>query len=197
MTRRSGATCSTGRPGSTSNRRSASKWSSTCLPVLQEVLQGFPRRPRVRVARDAMLALPIVEAPLETVAFEEAVDLYPSREARQRHRAIERRLSDRRLRGEKRPHRAAPRPRLRPSRAGRPVVCTQPRTRVSRRRRLFRRIGPAAPSGRRSLAGSWGRSCRAHSRQSIASSHISGTLRRSCGGRFERLRGRRSGTIAS
>jgi len=48
----------------------------TCLPVLQEVLQGFRDDRAFRVARDAMLAFPIVEAPLETAVFEEAVDLF-------------------------------------------------------------------------------------------------------------------------
>lgn len=48
----------------------------TCLPVLQEVLQGFRDDRAFRVARDAMLAFPIVEAPLETAAFEEAADLF-------------------------------------------------------------------------------------------------------------------------
>lgn len=48
----------------------------TCLPVLQEVLQGF-RDPRAfALARDAMLALPTVESPLRTDVFMEAVDLY-------------------------------------------------------------------------------------------------------------------------
>ncbi|MCY4509456.1 MAG: PIN domain-containing protein [Acidobacteria bacterium] len=48
----------------------------TCLPVLQEVLQGFRDDRAFRVARDAMLAFPIVEAPLETAVFEDAVDLF-------------------------------------------------------------------------------------------------------------------------
>jgi len=48
----------------------------TCLPVLQEVLQGFREEPAFAVARDAMLALPIVEAPLRQEVFEEAVGLY-------------------------------------------------------------------------------------------------------------------------
>lgn len=48
----------------------------TCLPIMQEVLQGFRDDRAFRVARDAMHALPIVEAPLETVVFDEAVDLY-------------------------------------------------------------------------------------------------------------------------
>ena len=48
----------------------------TCLPVMQEVLQGFRDDRAFRVARDAMQALPIVEAPLGMVVFEQAVDLY-------------------------------------------------------------------------------------------------------------------------
>ena len=48
----------------------------TCLPVLQEVLQGFREERAFSVARDAMLALPIVDAPLPRERFEEAVDLY-------------------------------------------------------------------------------------------------------------------------
>jgi len=48
----------------------------TCLPVVQEVLQGFTTEPAFRTARSAMLALPIVESPLGTEVFEEAVDLY-------------------------------------------------------------------------------------------------------------------------
>ena len=50
----------------------------TCLPVLQEVLQGFADERAFTVARDAMHALPIVEAPLETTVFDEAVALYRS-----------------------------------------------------------------------------------------------------------------------
>jgi hypothetical protein len=48
----------------------------TCLPVIQEVLQGFRDERAFRVARDAMLALPIVESPLLSELVEEAVDLY-------------------------------------------------------------------------------------------------------------------------
>jgi predicted nucleic acid-binding protein len=48
----------------------------TCLPILQEVLQGFRDEAAFRVARDAMLALPIVESPLRQEVFEEAVHLY-------------------------------------------------------------------------------------------------------------------------
>lgn len=48
----------------------------TCLPVVQEVLQGFTAEDTFRVGRDAMLALPIVESPLRAELFGEAVDLY-------------------------------------------------------------------------------------------------------------------------
>ena len=48
----------------------------TCLPVVQEVLQGFQDDRAYRIAREALLALPIVEAPLRTEVFEDAVGLY-------------------------------------------------------------------------------------------------------------------------
>ena len=48
----------------------------TCLPVVQEVLQGFTTEDAFRVGRDAMLALPIVESPLRVEVIGEAVDLY-------------------------------------------------------------------------------------------------------------------------
>jgi predicted nucleic acid-binding protein len=48
----------------------------TCLPVVQEVLQGFTDEAAFAVARDAMGALPIVESPLRAEAFDEAVQLY-------------------------------------------------------------------------------------------------------------------------
>ena len=48
----------------------------TCLPVIQEVLQGFNRESDYRVAREAMLALPIVESPLGQDVVDEAIDLY-------------------------------------------------------------------------------------------------------------------------
>lgn len=48
----------------------------TCLPVVQEVLQGFRDEQAYRRAREAMRSLPIVESPLAQVVFEEAVDLY-------------------------------------------------------------------------------------------------------------------------
>ncbi len=48
----------------------------TCVPVIQEVLQGFDREADFRLARDAMWAFPIVEAPLPRSVVDEAVDLY-------------------------------------------------------------------------------------------------------------------------
>lgn len=48
----------------------------TCLPIVQEVLQGFREERAHRIAREAMLALPIVEAPLRTERFLEAAELY-------------------------------------------------------------------------------------------------------------------------
>jgi predicted nucleic acid-binding protein len=48
----------------------------TCLPVVQEVLQGFAREDQFRVARDAMWSLPIVEMPLGQRVIDEAVELY-------------------------------------------------------------------------------------------------------------------------
>ena len=48
----------------------------TCLPVLQEVLQGFDREADFRRAREAMWALPIVESPLRPALVDDAVDLY-------------------------------------------------------------------------------------------------------------------------
>jgi predicted nucleic acid-binding protein len=48
----------------------------TCLPVVQEVLQGFRDEQAFRIARDAILAFPIVESPLRLEVVEEAVRLY-------------------------------------------------------------------------------------------------------------------------
>jgi predicted nucleic acid-binding protein len=48
----------------------------TCLPVVQEVLQGFREERSFRLARESMLSLPIVETPLGEVVFLEAVALY-------------------------------------------------------------------------------------------------------------------------
>lgn len=50
----------------------------TCLPVIQEVLQGFRDEAAHRRARSAMLALPSVDTPLDQDVFLSAVDLYRS-----------------------------------------------------------------------------------------------------------------------
>ncbi len=62
----------------------------TCLPVIQEVLQGFREESAFRIAREAMLAFPIVEAPLSIEVFEDAVFLY--RSARRRGITVRSRL---------------------------------------------------------------------------------------------------------
>lgn len=49
---------------------------ATCLPIVQEVLQGFRDERAHRRAREAMLAFPTVESPLRAEVFLEAVDLY-------------------------------------------------------------------------------------------------------------------------
>ena len=41
----------------------------TCLPVVQEVLQGFREERAYRAAREAMLALPIIESPMVETLF--------------------------------------------------------------------------------------------------------------------------------
>ena len=49
---------------------------ATCLPVIQEVLQGFREETAFRTAREAMLALPMVESPLRPELFLQAADLF-------------------------------------------------------------------------------------------------------------------------
>ena len=48
----------------------------TVLPVVQEVLQGFADRRAFETAREAMLALPMVESPMRDEVFIEAAELY-------------------------------------------------------------------------------------------------------------------------
>jgi len=48
----------------------------TCLPVVQELLQGFRDEGAYRRAREAVLSLPIVESPLGSDVFLDAVGLY-------------------------------------------------------------------------------------------------------------------------
>lgn len=48
----------------------------TCLPVIQEVLQGFRDESAFRKAHRAMFAFPVIEAPIGRAVFEEATRLY-------------------------------------------------------------------------------------------------------------------------
>lgn len=48
----------------------------TCLPIIQEVLQGFDDERAFRTARVAIYSLPCVESPLSAGVVDEAVDLY-------------------------------------------------------------------------------------------------------------------------
>lgn len=47
-----------------------------CLPILQEVLQGFREEGAFRTAREALMAFPMVESPMALEVFEEAAQLY-------------------------------------------------------------------------------------------------------------------------
>ncbi len=47
-----------------------------CLPVVQEVLQGFRDEDAFRRAKESLLSLPIVESPMGQDVYERAVDLY-------------------------------------------------------------------------------------------------------------------------
>lgn len=51
---------------------------ATCLPVVQEVLQGMRDERAFRVAREALTSLPILESPIRLEVFEEAAALYRS-----------------------------------------------------------------------------------------------------------------------
>ena len=48
----------------------------TCLPVIQEVLQGFDDQRSFDLARESILALPVVESPMRQDLFLEAINLY-------------------------------------------------------------------------------------------------------------------------
>jgi predicted nucleic acid-binding protein len=49
---------------------------ATCLPIVQEVLQGFREDSAFRFARQNLLALPVVESPLSLDVFEMGAQLY-------------------------------------------------------------------------------------------------------------------------
>lgn len=48
----------------------------TCLPVIQEVLQGFSDEAAFRTASEAMAAFPIVESPMGMDVFQQAIALF-------------------------------------------------------------------------------------------------------------------------
>ena len=48
----------------------------TCLPIVQEVLQGFRDERAYRTAKASMLSLPVVESPMTEELFIEAAALY-------------------------------------------------------------------------------------------------------------------------
>jgi predicted nucleic acid-binding protein len=49
-----------------------------CLPIYQEVLQGFRDEDAHRKAREALRAMPMIESPLSIEVFDQAADLYRS-----------------------------------------------------------------------------------------------------------------------
>jgi len=48
----------------------------TCLPIVQEVLQGFRDEQAFRIAAQSMWQLPVVESPLDASIFDNAIRLY-------------------------------------------------------------------------------------------------------------------------
>ena len=48
----------------------------TCLPIVQEVLQGFRDERAFQTAREAMYALPMVASPLTRPVFDHAIEIY-------------------------------------------------------------------------------------------------------------------------
>jgi predicted nucleic acid-binding protein len=50
----------------------------TCLPVVQEVLQGFKDERAYAIARESMYALPMIDSPLTDRVVDQAVELYRS-----------------------------------------------------------------------------------------------------------------------
>ena len=49
---------------------------ATCLPIIQEVLQGFDDERAFKVAQTAMYALPCVEPAVTRAVVDDAIDLY-------------------------------------------------------------------------------------------------------------------------
>ncbi|MEA2235561.1 MAG: hypothetical protein QOC81_285 [Thermoanaerobaculia bacterium] len=53
-----------------------------CLPIIQEILQGFDDDYAFEMARDSLYALPVIEDPLTTEVFDDAIAIF--RAARKR-----------------------------------------------------------------------------------------------------------------
>ena len=49
---------------------------STCLPVIQELLQGIRFERAYTIVRATLFALPVLESPLSVEVFEEAAQIY-------------------------------------------------------------------------------------------------------------------------
>ena len=49
-----------------------------CLPIIQEILQGIRDEASYRVARDALLSMPVLESPMGEDVFTEAAQLFRS-----------------------------------------------------------------------------------------------------------------------
>ena len=119
----------------------------TCLPVIQEVLQGFRDERAFQLARDAMYALPIVEAPLAAAVVDDAVGLVPGGAPGRLHHPVGGGLSHRGLRDAAQSRGSARRSRLRcagaclapPGAASRSLI-------PARTRRLTARRGRAVPN---------------------------------------------------
>jgi len=47
-----------------------------CLPVVQEILQGIGDEGSFRIARNALLSMPVLESPMAEGVFLEAVQIY-------------------------------------------------------------------------------------------------------------------------
>ncbi len=58
----------------------------TCLPVIQEALQGLDNERAFRLARDAFMAMPTVDSPADASLYLHAADLY--RQARRGGAAV-------------------------------------------------------------------------------------------------------------
>lgn len=58
---------------------------ATCLPVIQEVLQGIDDQRAFQTARESLYSFPVLESPLRPEVFELATDLFRSARRAQHH----------------------------------------------------------------------------------------------------------------